>query len=162
MKPEELRELYRGGRPNERARAIQRAFMPLARTGLMPWSAVLEVTGRRSGATIALPVVILRVRGAHYLVSMLGPKANWVRNAEAAGGRAVLVRGRRRAVRLVRVHGEAAVPVLRRYLLIARSGRVHLDVTRESSDADLRSAAQRYPVLRVDRDPAPPQGSVGQ
>ena len=59
MKPDELRELYRGGRPNERAKSIQRRLMPIARLGLVPFSAVLEVTGRRSGQPIQLPIVVL-------------------------------------------------------------------------------------------------------
>jgi deazaflavin-dependent oxidoreductase (nitroreductase family) len=155
VKPDELRSLYRGGRPNDRARAIQQRFMLVARTGLAPFSAVLEVVGRRTGRPIQLPVVVIRVRGARYVVSMLGPTANWVRNVQAAQGRAVLWRGRRRPVRLVQVEPEEAAPVLRRYLLIARSGAVHMDITRGSTHAELVAAAPRYPTFRI--DPAPAQ-----
>ncbi len=150
MKPDELRELYRGGRPNERAKSIQRRLMPVARLGLVPFSAVLEVTGRRSGQPIQLPIVVLKVAGSHYVVSMLGPKVNWVRNVEAADGKAVLVRGRRRSVHLARTGGEEAARVLRRYLRLARSGRVHMDVTSASTDLELAAASDRYPVFRID------------
>jgi len=114
----------------------------------------LEVTGRRSGQPIQLPIVILRVAGARYVVSMLGPKVNWVRNVEAADGLAVLLRGRRRRVRLVRAAPAEAAPVLRRYLRIARSGRVHMDVTSASTDQELATAADRYPVFRIDPVPS--------
>ncbi|MBK6442185.1 MAG: nitroreductase family deazaflavin-dependent oxidoreductase [Actinomycetales bacterium] len=154
MKPDELRELYRGGRPNERAKSIQRRLMPIARLGLVPFSAVLEVTGRRSGRPIQLPIVVLTVAGSRYVVSMLGPTVNWVRNVEAADGKAVVMRGRRRYVRLVRVAPGEAAPVLRRYLRIARSGRVHMDLTSTSTDQELAAAADRYPVFRIDPAPA--------
>ena len=114
----------------------------------------MEVTGRRSGQPIQLPIVILRVAGARYVVSMLGPKVNWVRNVEAADGLAVLLRGRRRRVRLVRAAPAEAAPVLRQYLRIARSGRVHMDVTSASTDRELATAADRYPVFRIDPVPS--------
>jgi hypothetical protein len=85
---------------------------------------------------------------------MLGPTVNWVRNVEAADGKAVVMRGRRRYVRLVRVAPGEAAPVLRRYLRIARSGRVHMDLTSTSTDQELAAAADRYPVFRIDPAPA--------
>jgi len=56
----------------------------------------LEVTGRKSGRTISLPVVIAIVDGQRYLLSMLGDNAmgpKRVQNVRAAGGRAVLRSG---------------------------------------------------------------------
>jgi hypothetical protein len=49
----------------------------------------LEVTGRRSGCTISLPLIMARLNGERYLVSMLGTEAGWVRNVQAADGKAV-------------------------------------------------------------------------
>jgi hypothetical protein len=50
---------------------------------------------RRSGRTICFPLVMAMVGGEHYLVSMLGQNANWVRNVRAAGGDAILRHGLR-------------------------------------------------------------------
>lgn len=59
--------------------------------GLLRWrDAALQVRGRTSGKTIAVPVVIADHDGERYLVSMLGEDANWVHNVKHAGGRAVL------------------------------------------------------------------------
>ena len=44
--------------------------------------------------------------------------------------------------------------VLRRYLRLARSGRVHMDLTSTSTDQELAAAAERYPVFRIDPAPA--------
>ncbi|HRW20222.1 MAG TPA: nitroreductase/quinone reductase family protein [Dermatophilaceae bacterium] len=158
MKADTLRELYRGGRPNARAKDIQRRLMPLARRGLVPFGAVLEVTGRTSGRTISLPVVVIRVAGEDYVVSMLGPTANWVRNLRA-DPRAVLHRGRRRAVRMVEVSAQEAAPVLWRYVRIARSGRVHMRVGPQSTRAELVAAAPDYPTFRIDSS-APAGGAA--
>jgi hypothetical protein len=43
----------------------------------------LEVTGRRSGRTVSLPIVVAVVDGQRYLVSMLGENVNWVQNIRA-------------------------------------------------------------------------------
>jgi hypothetical protein len=60
-------------------------------SGVAPdYLATLEVTGRKSGRTISLPVVVTILEGQRYLVSMLGNDAQWVQNVRAAAGRAVL------------------------------------------------------------------------
>jgi hypothetical protein len=65
--------------------------------------ATLEVTGRRSGHTVSLPVVVAVVAGQRYLVSMLGEGVQWVKNVRAAGGKAVLHSGSREEVYLEEV-----------------------------------------------------------
>lgn len=87
----------------------------VASAGLAPRRLVaLEVPGRRTGRLVSLPLVVADHEGERYLVSMLGPDANWVRNVRAAGGRAVLRHGRREAVRLEEVEVGNRAPVLRR------------------------------------------------
>ena len=78
-------------RPNRLGRLMVRFWDGVfARGWVMPERvATLEVRGRASGRTIALPVVIADHDGGRYLVSMLGGQANWVRNVRAACGRAV-------------------------------------------------------------------------
>ncbi len=83
--------LYGGQRPNWIARILNRASAAVASSGVTSnYLETLEVTGRSSGRTVSLPVVVAIVDGQRYLVSMLGENVNWVQNVRAASGRAVL------------------------------------------------------------------------
>ena len=146
-----MRARYSGGRPNEEAKAIHRRYVagPLPR--LVPIAAVLDVAGRVSGATIHVPLVIVPYQAHWYLVSMLGDRANWVRNFQAAGGDAVLLHGRRRPVRLVEVPVRQRAPIVRRYLLFAMGARPHMSVSWRSPLREVAAVAADYPVFRVDR-----------
>jgi hypothetical protein len=146
-----MRARYAGGRPNEEAKAIHRRYVagPLPR--LLPIAAVLDVPGRSSGATIHVPLVIVPYRARWYVVSMLGARASWVRNVEAAGGDAVLLHGRRRPVHLAEVPVGERAPIIRRYLLLALGARPHLPVTWRSPLREVAAVAADYPVFRVDR-----------
>jgi deazaflavin-dependent oxidoreductase (nitroreductase family) len=142
--------MYRGGRPNRMARVLNRPSELAGRWGLLPTRLVtLEVAGRRSGKPIRLPLVPVHLDGERYLVCMLGPDANWVRNVHAADGAAVLHRGRAEAVRLVDVPVAQRAPVIARYLDLAPGARPHLPVTRGSAPADIAAVADRIPVFRV-------------
>ncbi len=78
---------YRDGHPNRLARILDRGTAALYALGVAPdYLVTLEVRGRRSGRTIALPLVMVVVGGERYLVSMLGEGTNWVRNVREAGG----------------------------------------------------------------------------
>ena len=145
------RWMYRGGRPGRLARALNWVAAAQHSLGVLsPRRAVtLEVRGRNSGRLIAVPVVIVDVAGQHYLVSMLGADANWVRNVRAAEGHAVLRRRRRREVVLVDVEVGARAPILRRYLALAPGARPHLPVTRDSELATFAAVAELYPVFQV-------------
>ena len=68
----------------------------------------LETRGRRSGRVSLVQLVMAQVGTERYLVSMLGDNADWVRNAHASAGAAVLRHGTTEKVRL------EDVPVLRR------------------------------------------------
>lgn len=141
--------MYAGGRPDEAAKAIHRRFVsgPLPR--LLPIAAVLDVRGRVSGATIQVPLVTVRYRGSWYLVSMLGERANWVRNVRAAGGNAVLTHGRRRPVRLVEVPIAERAPILRRYLTFAHGARPHITTSWRAPLAAFDEVAGDYPVFVI-------------
>lgn len=95
-------------------------------------------------------MVIATVDGKRYLVSMLGPTSDWVKNVEAAHGEAVIRKGRRRRVRLVAVPPEQRPPILREYVQIALSGRKHFPVGVGAPLAEFREIAERYPVYRID------------
>jgi len=145
------RWLYRGGRPNRLARLMVHFWACVfARGWIMPDRvATLEVVGRCSGRPVALPVVVADFEGGRYLVSMLGEKANWVRNVRAADGRAVLRHGRQEKVRLVEVDVGARAPVLRRYLSVAPGARAHIPVDRHASLPEFEQIADRFPVFRI-------------
>jgi deazaflavin-dependent oxidoreductase (nitroreductase family) len=158
-----LRWLYRGGRPNRFARLQNRASAIAFGAGIWPARlATLEVRGRRSGNIISFPVVIADQDGERFLVSMLGEKANWVRNVRAADEHAVLRHGRREAVRLDEVSVGDRPAILRRYLAVAPGARAHIPVDRDVPLEDFERVAAQVPVFRittinqlVKRHPAP-------
>lgn len=145
------RWLYRGGRPNRLARAMNRFSAILHATGvLMPARLVtLEVRGRRSGRMISFPLVVADYQGERYLVSMLGDNANWVANVRAAKGHALLRHGRRERILLEEVAGELRAPILRRYLAVAPGARPHIPVDRHAPVADFQQIANRFTVFRI-------------
>ncbi|MGY6022599.1 nitroreductase/quinone reductase family protein [Streptomyces spinosirectus] len=147
------RWMYRRGRPNRLARVMNRQTVLAASAGLGPRRLVtLEVTGRRSGRRVSLPLVVADHEGERYLVAMLGRDVNWVRNVRAAGGRAVLRHGRSEAVRLEEVGVHDRAPVLRRYLALAPGARPHLRVDPNAPLADFERIAEQTPVFRIRPD----------
>jgi deazaflavin-dependent oxidoreductase (nitroreductase family) len=135
------RWLYRGGRPNPLARAVNAVWARVFATGRAPWPvATLEVLGRKSGRPVRLPVVVADLDGERYLVSMLGEGTNWVRNVRAAG---------HRAVRLDEVPVEDRAPIIKRYCQVATSGRVHIPVQPDAPVSEFEPIAGRYPVFRI-------------
>jgi hypothetical protein len=152
-----LRWMYSGGRPNRVAALLNRAGATVASAGFGAKRLVtLEVRGRHSGRTVSLPVVVADYGGERYLVSMLGADVNWVRNVDAAGGRAVLRHGRREPVRLEAVDPSARAGVLRRYLELAPGARAHFPISRHCPLAEFEPIAAQYPVFRVIPDQASP------
>jgi len=109
----------------------------------------LEVTGRRTGRPVTLPVAAVEYQADRYLVSMLGPDANWVRNVRAAGGPAVLHRRGSESVRLEEVAVADRAPIVRRYLAVAPGARPHFPLDRRAPEATFATIAGRYPVFRI-------------
>ena len=144
------RWLYRGKRPNWIARILNKAAASTYSWGIAPnYLATLEVTGRKSGRRISLPVVLAVVDGQRYLVSMLGEDVQWVQNVRAAGGRAVLRSGGREEVQLEELPADERAPVLRAYLQRAPGARPHVPVTKDGSLADFQRIAAAFPVFCV-------------
>lgn len=141
---------YRGGRPQRWSRVENRLWAIAFAAGIMPKrAATLELRGRTSGRLISFPVAIADYQGERYLVAMLGEKTNWVLNARAAGGLAVLRHGRREDVRLVEDFSDRRPAILRRYLEVAPGARPHFPVGRHASLAEFERIAGRYPVFRI-------------
>jgi deazaflavin-dependent oxidoreductase (nitroreductase family) len=146
-----MRLFYRGWRPTRLGRMANRFAAWWSGLGLPPKiQAALEVQGRASGKTRTIPVVIASVDGKSYLVSMLGPQSEWVKNVEATGGRAVIRQGRRRSVRLVPVPSAERAPILREYVRIAASGRTHFPLPVGAPLPEFEAIAERYPAYRIE------------
>jgi deazaflavin-dependent oxidoreductase (nitroreductase family) len=146
-----MRLFYRNWRPTRVGRRVNQFSGWWSGLGLPPrFQAVLEVRGRKSGRRRSNPVVIATVEGKRYLVSMLGPASDWVKNVEAAHGDAAIRQGRRRPVHLVAVPLEQRAPILREYVRIASSGRQHFPLPVGAPLSDFEAIAGRYPVYRID------------
>jgi len=147
------RRLYDGGRPGAFMRVMNRIDALLYASGILaPRHAVtLEVVGRRSGRPVSLPVAVVEHDGKRFVVSMLGPEVNWVRNVRAAGGHAVLRRRGREPVTLEEMPVDRRAPVLRRYLAVAPGARPHIPVDRRAPLSEFERIAHRYPVFLIRR-----------
>jgi hypothetical protein len=152
------RWLYRGGRPNPLARALNRVWAIIHSAGVWPKRlGTLEVAGRRTGRIISFPVVIADHEGERYLVAMLGEDSNWPRNVRAAGGHAVLRHGRREVVHLEEVDHAARPPIIRRYLALAPGARPHIPVDTDAPIEDYEQIAAEVPVFRITTDQSGPE-----
>jgi hypothetical protein len=80
---------------------------------------------------------------------MLGPDASWVRNLQAAEGRALLRHGRTERVRLEEVPVEERGRVLKVYLRRAPGARAHVPVDKDAPLREFDAIAARVPVFRV-------------
>ena len=144
------RWLYRGQRQNLVARVLNRGVAAVFARGIAPdYLVTLQVTGRRSGRTISLPLAMLVLDGERYLVSNLGADVAWVRNVKAAGGRAVLRHGRTEEVRLEELPIEERPRVLKAYLQCAPGARPHVPVDKDAPVEHFEAIAARFPVFRV-------------
>lgn len=144
------RWLYRGQRPNRLARILNRAWAAAGSSGVASDCLVtLEVTGRKSRRVISVPLVMAIVDGQRYLVSMLGENVAWVRNARAAGGRAVLRHGVREEVRLEEMPPGQRAAVLKAYLQRAPGARPHVPVDKDAPLSEFEKIAAAFPVFRA-------------
>jgi deazaflavin-dependent oxidoreductase (nitroreductase family) len=151
---ERLRAMYAGGRADRVARRYAWLWAAVFALGVLPRRWVpLEVPGCRSGRPTRFPLGMADLDGRWFLVSMLGERANWVRNVRAAGGRAVLVRRGRRPVRLVEVPVERRAPILRRYLEKVPGGRPHIAVAPGAPERELARVAADHPIFEVVAEP---------
>ena len=144
------RWFYRGQRPNWIARILNRASAAVGSSGVAPnYLVTLEVTGRKSGRTFSLPLVVAVVGGQRYLVSMLGDNVRWVQNVRAAGGKAVLRHGRREEICLEEVPAGQRAPILKAYLQTAPGARPHVPVNKDAALSEFEKIAAAIPVFRV-------------
>jgi len=144
------RWLYQGQRPNWIAKILNKAYAVVGSLGFTSnFLVTLEVTGRKSGRTVSLPVVLTIVNGQRYLVSMLGDNVQWVHNVRAAGGRAVIRSGSREEIQLAEVPADQRAPILKAYLRRAPGARPHIPVDKDAPLAEFQKVAADFPVFRV-------------
>ncbi|MGA2504599.1 MAG: nitroreductase/quinone reductase family protein [Anaerolineales bacterium] len=144
--------MYREGRPNAVAKALNRISAILHSAGIFPnYFVTLEVVGRKSGKIISFPLAMTVMNGERYLVSMLGPESNWVRNLKAAGGKATLRHGITEQVLLEDVDASQRAPILKAYLRLAPGARPHIPVSKDAPVSEFEKIAPEYPVFRVKR-----------
>lgn len=98
---------------------------------------------------ISFPLALTVLDGGRYLVFMLGADANWVRNVEAAGGKARLVRGKREQVLLENVDVSLRAPILKAYLQRAPGAPPHLGVSQTAPLSEFEKIAAKFPVFRI-------------
>ena len=143
-------ELYPNNRPTRLAKLMGNAWAAIGSLGLMPhYVATLEVVGRKTGKVSSLPIVLAIVNGQEYLVSMMGEDVQWVKNVRAAGGKAVLRRGRRDNVLLEEVPVNQRAAILKVYLQRAPGARDHVPVNKDAPLAEFEKIAPDFPVFHV-------------
>jgi deazaflavin-dependent oxidoreductase (nitroreductase family) len=141
---------YPGGRPNALSRRLNSGQARLSALGVLPaLMAALETRGRRSGRPCLVQLVVTQIGTERYLVSMLGENADWVRNARASAGAAVLRHRRTEKVRLEEVPVSQRAPILKAYLRRAPGARPHFDLSRDAPLAEFEKVAAHYPVFRI-------------
>ena len=99
--------------------------------------------------------------GRSYLVALAGD-SNWVRNVRAAGGSVVISRRERHPAMLVEVPPQDRPPIIRAYshrpgrstTAAAREARTYFGLGTHPSEAQLQTAADRYPVFLIEEPPA--------
>ena len=132
---------------------LNRGWATVASLGLTHnYMVTLEVTGRKSGRTVSLPVVVAVVDGQRYLVSMLGENVQWVRNVRIAGGRAVLKSRGREEVHLEEVPANQRAPILKTYLRRAPGARPHVPINKDAPIAEFERIAVAFPVFLVKKN----------
>ena len=145
---------YKGGRPTRVGRAVNAFSAWLYSLGFLPsFMETLETAGARTGQPREIPVVIGEYAGEKYIVSMLGERSPWVRNIRVSGGRAALLRGRRREIRLTEVPVAERAPIIKAYIGRAFGARPHIRVAPAAPIEEFERIAADYPVFRIERSP---------
>lgn len=145
------RWMYREGRPNLLAKILNRGWAIIHSLGIFPnWLVTLEVVGRKSGKMTSFPLAMTAMNGERYLVSMLGEETNWVRNIQAAGGKARLRHGVSEQVLLKVVDVRQRAPILKAYLQLAPGARPHVSINKDAPISEFEKIASKYPVFKLE------------
>ena len=145
------RWMYRGGRPNQITKIINKGWAFIHSLGIFPnYMVTLEVVGRQSGKTISFPLAMTVFNGERHLVSMLGEGVNWIKNVRAAKGRAKLVHGITEEVLLKEVDVSRRAPIIKAFLGHAPGARPHIPMDKDAPISQFEAIATKYPVFKVE------------
>jgi hypothetical protein len=138
-------------RPPRWLRYANRLNVAMLRRGIGPSpQRVLSVVGRRSGVPRSTPVAVVAIDGHRFLVAGY-ETSDWVKNARAARGTAVIGRGKSSEdVTLTEIPLDQSPPILREFARRVRGGRSFLSVKAGAPDAEFVAAAAHHPVFRLD------------
>ncbi|MGD0554510.1 MAG: nitroreductase family deazaflavin-dependent oxidoreductase [Streptosporangiaceae bacterium] len=112
---------------------------------------ILEVRGRKSGATRRVPVSLITFEGKNYLSAGRG-NTEWVRNLRAAGEGRIRLGLRRRRFQAHELPDDQKAPILRVYLArhITRIGPLFAPATPDGPDEMWEGVVANHPVFRLD------------
>jgi deazaflavin-dependent oxidoreductase (nitroreductase family) len=125
----------------------------LTRSGLSVYgSRTLAVKGRRSGEWRTTPVNPLEFGGQRYLVAPRGV-TEWVKNIRASGEGELWLGSRREPIKVVELSDAEKPDILRNYLRkwAWEVGAFFEGVGADSSDDEIKAAAPRHPIFRIER-----------
>ena len=136
--------------PTAIERAFNKAFGFLVGMGLgFSYNYLLQVRGRKSGKIYSTPIDLLEIDGKRFLVAPRG-RAQWVRNAEAAG-EVVLKKGSQRKTFGLRALSDDEKPaILKAYLdRFKREVQGYFPVAAGSPVEAFRELVQNYPAFEL-------------
>lgn len=141
--------------PTRPAVAFNAVVARLTRLGISVWgSRVLSVRGRRTGEWRSVPVNLLVVDGARYLVAARG-HTQWVRNLRSAGEGTLRVGRKLEWFEAAELGDDDKPPILRSYLRRWgwEVGAFFDGIDAKSPQDDLRAAAPGVPVFAISSRP---------
>jgi deazaflavin-dependent oxidoreductase (nitroreductase family) len=141
-------------KPSGFTQLMNRTFSIFASIGWTPKQMItLEVRGRKSGEPRSVVVNSIEVDGQKYLVAARG-ETEWVRNARAAGGEAVIRHGKRTRIRLEEIPVSERGPIIQAYLpKNAMATKKHFGVEPGAPLEDFQRIAPDHPVFRIVENP---------
>jgi deazaflavin-dependent oxidoreductase (nitroreductase family) len=136
--------------PNAAEAFFNRAFGFLVGLGIGPkFIYLMQVRGRKTGKIYSAPVNMMDLGGKLYLVAPRG-RANWVRNAEAAGEVTLKRGGSRKRFALQAIPDGAKPEILKEYLDRYQSAvKKFFPVAPGSPVEAFRGIAGNYPVFEL-------------
>jgi deazaflavin-dependent oxidoreductase (nitroreductase family) len=136
--------------PTAIERAFNKTFGFLVGLGLgFSYNYLLQVRGRKSGKIYSTPIDLLEIDGKRFLVAPRG-RAQWVRNAEAAG-EVTLKKGSRRSKFGLRALSDQEKPaILKAYLdRFKREVQGYFPVSAGSPVEAFQELVQNYPAFEL-------------
>lgn len=136
--------------PTALERIFNRAFGFLVGIGLgLSYNYLLQVRGRKSGKLYSTPIDLLELNGKKFVVAPRG-RAQWVRNAEAAG-EVTLKKGSSLAPYGLRaLSPDEKLPILKAYLdRFRKEVQRYFPVPADSPADAFREHANNYPAFEL-------------